>query len=262
MKVLFIGDIFGRPGRDCIEHFLPKLKQEHTIDVVVANGENAAGGLGITPDILDTLKNYGIQAFTFGNHTWRKKAFVKGIERYDCVARPANYPEGTPGRGSTVVTLPDGRKLGVINVIGRVYMEAFDCPFEVADREVDYMSEETNCILVDMHAEATSEKVAMGWYLDGKCSAVVGTHTHIQTADERILPQGTAYISDVGMTGPQDSVIGVRKELIVEKFVTGMPINFEVSTQRPGIRAVVIELDDESGKALSIERISQDLLSF
>ncbi len=262
MKVLFIGDIFGRPGRECIEHFLPKLRQEHSIDVVVANGENAVGGLGITPDVLDMLIKQGVQAFTFGNHTWRKKAFVKGIERYDCVARPANYPEGTPGVGSTIVTLPDGRKLGVINLIGRVYMEAFDCPFEVGDREVDYMSAETNCILVDMHAEATSEKVAMGWYLDGKCSAVVGTHTHIQTADERILPKGTAYITDVGMTGPQDSVIGVRKELIVDKFVTGMPATFEVSTDRPGIRAVVIDIDDKTGQSRTIKRISEDIVSF
>ena len=262
MRVLFIGDIFGRPGRECIEHYLPQLRQEQAIDVVVANGENAAGGLGITPDILETLKKHGIQAFTFGNHTWRKKAFVKGIEKFDCVARPANYPEGTPGVGSTIVTLNDGRKLGVINVIGRVYMDAFDCPFEVADREVDYMSEETNCILVDMHAEATSEKVAMGWFLDGKCSAVVGTHTHIQTADNRVLHKGTAYITDVGMTGPQDSCIGVRKELIVEKFVTGMPTSFEVSTERPGIRAVVIDIDDSTGKAISIERISKDFVSF
>ncbi|MFP6584606.1 MAG: TIGR00282 family metallophosphoesterase [Candidatus Hydrogenedentota bacterium] len=259
MKLLFIGDIFGRPGRRCIEHFLPEIREEFSIDIIVANAENAAGGLGATPEILDELLGYGVHGFTFGNHTWRKRALVKGIDKFDCVARPANYHEGAPGQGAVVLPLPDGRSLGVINVIGRVFMEAFDCPFEVADREVEYMRETTDFVLVDMHAEATSEKVAMGWYLDGKCSAVVGTHTHIQTADEHVLPKGTAYITDVGMTGPQDSVIGVRKEIVVQKFLDGMPSTFEVSDDRPGIRAVVIEMDDATGKALSIRRVARDM---
>ncbi|HIA46940.1 MAG TPA: TIGR00282 family metallophosphoesterase [Candidatus Hydrogenedentes bacterium] len=259
MKLLFIGDIFGRPGRQCVEHFIAELKEEFSIDITVANAENAAGGLGATPEILDSLLDFGVQAFTFGNHTWRKRALVEGIDRYGCVARPANYPGGVPGRGACTVTLDDGRILGIINVIGRVYMDPSDCPFETADREVEYMKEVTNCVLVDFHAEATSEKVAMGWYLDGKCSAVVGTHTHIQTADERVLPEGTAFITDVGMTGPQDSVIGVRKELVIQRFLDGMPASFEPAKHRPGIRAVVIDLDDTTGKARSIRRVSRDM---
>ena len=259
MNIFFIGDIFGRPGRQCVEHFTGEIKEEFSVDVVVANAENAAGGLGATPEILDTLMDYGVQAFTFGNHTWRKKALVQGIDQYDCVARPANYAVGVPGQGTCKLRLPDGRILGIINVIGRVYMDPCDCPFETADREAEYMKETTDHILVDFHGEATSEKVAMGWYLDGKCSAVVGTHTHIQTADERVLPKGTAYITDVGMTGPQDSVIGVRKELVIQRFLDGMPTSFEPSKHRPGLRGVVIELDDTTGKAVSIRRVSRDM---
>ena len=261
MRLLFIGDIFGRPGRQCVEHFLGEICEEFSVDIAVANAENAAGGLGATPEILRELQGYGIQGFTFGNHTWKKKQLVRGIDEFQNVARPANYAEGVPGQGAIQVPLGDGRTLGVINVIGRVYMEPCDCPFETAEREVEYMKEHTPFVLVDFHGEATSEKVAMGWHLDGTCSAVVGTHTHIQTADERVLPGGTAYITDVGMTGPQDGVIGVKREIVVKKFLDGMPSSFDVSTERPGIRAVVIELDDATGQAVSIKRVTRDMAS-
>jgi hypothetical protein len=258
MNILFIGDIFGKPGRASVARWISPLKVEYAIDVVVANAENAAGGLGATPELLDELRSEGVQAFTFGNHTWRKKSMVKAIDKMADVVRPANYPDQAPGKGSLVLTLGDGRKLGLINLIGRVYMEPFGCPFATADEELDMVSKETSTILVDMHAEATAEKVAIGWHLDGRCTAVVGTHTHIQTADERVLPEGTGYITDVGMTGPQDSVIGVKKELIVQKFITGMPTQFEVATDCPGIRGVVIETDDETGKTKNITRIARD----
>ncbi len=221
----------------------------------MVNGENAAGGMGITPEIVRELLKQDIQGITLGNHTWRKKQFMPAIGEFDRVVRPANYPQGVPGKGAMVVELNDGRRLGVINLIGRVYMEAFDCPFEVAKREIGKLKGRADAILVDMHAEATSEKVAMGWYLDGLCSAVVGTHTHVQTADERVLPGGTAYITDVGMTGPHDSVIGVQKELIIRRFLTGLPAEFEPAEGRPCLNAVVIETDDKTGRAKSIERI-------
>jgi hypothetical protein len=258
MNILFIGDIFGKPGRQSVARWISPLKEEYDIDVVVANAENAAGGLGATPELLEELRSQGIQAFTFGNHTWRKKSMVKAIDTMTDVVRPANYPDQAPGKGSLTISLPDGRKLGLINLIGRVFMEPFDCPFATVDSELDMVSKETNTILVDMHAEATAEKVAMGWYLDGRCTAMVGTHTHIQTADERVLPDGTGYISDVGMTGPQDSVIGVKKELIIQKFIDGMPTQFEVAAGRPGIRGVVINTVEETGKTKQITRISRD----
>ncbi|PCJ63563.1 MAG: TIGR00282 family metallophosphoesterase [Candidatus Hydrogenedentota bacterium] len=258
MVILFIGDIFGQPGRQCVRRWIPEIREEFSVDIIVANAENAAGGLGATLDILDELSGYGVEAFTFGNHTWRKKSMVDTIDRFANVARPANYAVGVPGQGSVVVNLQDGRKLGIINIMGRVFMEPIDCPFETVEREIGIMKEEVDTILVDFHAEATAEKVAMGWYLDGTCSAVVGTHTHIPTADERVLPQGTAYITDVGMTGPQDSVIGVKKELIIKKFLTGMPVTFEVSKDNPGLRGVMIETDDATGKAVSIQRIARD----
>lgn len=255
MNILFIGDIVGKPGRKSINKWLPELKNELSLDVVVANAENAAGGLGVTPEILTELLNLGIDAITLGNHTWRRKSLVKAIDNYHSVIRPANYPGGAPGRGSTIVTLNDGRKLGLVNVLGRVFMEAFACPFESSRSQIAGLGAETATILVDIHAEATSEKVALGWFLDGKCTAVVGTHTHVQTADERVLPKGTAYITDVGMTGPTDSVIGVERDNVIQKFLTGLPAQFAVAKHRPVLNAVFIESDDTSGKALSIRRI-------
>ena len=257
MNILFIGDIVGSPGRRVLKEWLSKLRAEFDVDFVVANGENAAGGLGATPEILDEILGAGVQAITLGNHTWRKKILLKTIDAYETVLRPANYPHGVPGKGSAVVELPDGRRVGLVNVLGRVYMEAFACPFETARREIARLKQSTDTILVDVHAEATSEKIALGWYLDGKCTAVVGTHTHVQTADEQILPEGTAYITDVGMTGPMDSVIGVEKERIIQKFLTGVPAEFKVAKGRPTISAVLIETDDDTGKARSIQRVSR-----
>ncbi len=257
MNLLFIGDIVGRPGRAAVQDWLPELRNEFPIDIVVANAENAAGGLGATGDIIEGLASLGIQAFTLGNHTWRRKAFIDEIGRYPNVVRPANYPVNVPGQGWAAIALKDGRKLGLVNVLGRVFLDPFDCPFAAALEAVEALKSETDTILVDVHAEATSEKIALGWYLDGRCSAVVGTHTHVQTADERILPGGTAYITDVGMTGPMDSVIGVEKDSVIERFLTGLPTDFRVAEGRPGLNGVYLEIDDETGAARSITRIQR-----
>lgn len=257
MKILFIGDIVGRPGRRSVALWIPRLREEFALDFIIANAENAAGGLGATPEIIDEILSTGVQAITLGNHTWRKKSLVKGIDRFTNVVRPANYADGVPGRGSVVVELDDGRSVGLVNVLGRVFMEPCACPFEAARMEVARLKESTSTVLVDVHAEATAEKVAMGWFLDGSCSAVVGTHTHVQTADERVLPGGTAYITDVGMTGPMDSVIGVERNAIIGRFLTGMPAEFVTSKERPGLNGVVIETDDATGKALSIQRVAR-----
>jgi metallophosphoesterase (TIGR00282 family) len=255
MKILFIGDIVGRPGRRSVALWVPRLREEFALDFVIANAENSAGGLGATPEIIDEIFSAGVQAITLGNHTWRKKSLVKGIDLYSNVVRPANYAKGVPGRGSTIVELDDGRAVGLVNVLGRVYMEPCACPFEAARSEIARLRETTSTVLVDVHAEATAEKVAMGWFLDGTCSAVVGTHTHVQTADERVLPGGTAYITDVGMTGPMDSVIGVERGAIIQKFFPGTPTAFVTSKARPGLNGVVVETDDATGKACSIQRV-------
>ncbi|MGI6459507.1 MAG: TIGR00282 family metallophosphoesterase [Candidatus Hydrogenedentales bacterium] len=262
MNLLFIGDIVGRPGRNSVGYWLPRLRDEFAIDLVVANGENAAGGLGITSAILRELQDLGIQVITLGNHTWRKREFVKAISAFDNVVRPANYPDGVPGLGGVLYTLPDGRKVGVVNLLGRVFMEPVACPFATAARVVAELRQATPLVMVDMHAEATSEKVAMGWHLDGSCTAVIGTHTHVQTADERVLPQGTAYITDVGMTGPLDSVIGVERELVVSRFLTGMPAEFKVAKGRPALGAVVIEAEENTGKARSITRLLREVPNY
>jgi len=255
MNLLFIGDIVGRPGRKCVAEHLHDHRDERQIDIVIANAENASGGLGATPECLRDLMDMGVDAFTLGNHTWKKKTLIPALDTWDNIVRPANYPAGTPGKGAIVLTLADGRKLGLINLMGRVFMEPLGCPFEHAARLVESLQAHTNCILVDMHAEATSEKVAMGWHLEGRCSAVVGTHTHTQTADEWILPKGTAYISDVGMCGPLVSVLGVRTDRVIAKFLTAMPHHFEVANGPSIFSAVCIEIDDLSGRAKSIERI-------
>jgi metallophosphoesterase (TIGR00282 family) len=255
MKILFIGDIVGRPGRSAVHRFVPELREEFAVDVVVANAENAAGGLGITPDIVRELTGAGVHAITLGNHTWRKKEFATAIDGFPAVVRPANFPPGNPGRGAVLITLPDARRLGGVNLLGRVYMEAFEDPFRVGLEEVERLRLSTPVVLVDMHAEATSEKQAMGWYLDGHATAVIGTHTHVQTADERILPRGTAYLTDVGMTGPRDSVIGTDKDIVLHKFVTGMPVPFEVARGPALLCAVLVTADDDTGGATRIERI-------
>src|SRR5579885_2629287 len=230
MNVLFIGDIMGEPGRRVIARRLPKLVMEHAVDVVIGNGENAAGGFGITPELAQELFDEGVQAITLGNHAWDKKEIVDYIRHEPRLLRPANYPDGVPGHGRTIIQTGTGDRVGIVQLMGRAYMPTLDCPFQGARREVTALKLETRAIIVDMHAEATSEKMAMGYFLDGEVSAVVGTHTHVQTADEQILPKGTAYITDIGMTGPIHSVIGIKKELAIEKFLTGMPRRFEVAS--------------------------------
>ncbi len=258
MRILFIGDVVAGVGRDCVKRLLPGLREEHRIDLVVANGENAAGGLGATPKVIHELMQSGVQAITMGNHTWRKKELLPDIDKLPAVVRPSNYPAGVPGCGSIVIELPDGRKAGIASLIGRVYMEPFDSPFVEGTRVVDELRAQTPVVLVDFHAEATAEKAAMAWHLDGKCTAIVGTHTHVQTADERILPKGTAFITDVGMTGPHDSVIGLDAAESIRKFMTGLPGKHTVAEGRPALNAVVIDADDVTGKANSIERVYKE----
>lgn len=256
VNILFIGDIVGSPGRQALVRELHRLVDHHRVDLVVANGENSAGGFGITEETAKELFSLGIDVLTSGNHIWDKRESFSFIGREERLVRPANYPPGTVGRGSTVVRTAGGVPVGILNLEGRVFMNNLDCPFRVADQEIERLKESTSLVFVDFHAEATSEKIALGWYLDGKVSAVVGTHTHVQTADERILPGGTAYITDAGMTGSFDSVIGVRKELAVERFVTQMPVRFEVAKKDVRLNGVVIGVDPVNGRALSIERIS------
>ncbi|MGH7167999.1 MAG: TIGR00282 family metallophosphoesterase [Candidatus Methylomirabilales bacterium] len=254
MKVLFIGDIMGEPGRRAIARTLHKVVAQHAVDLVIGNGENVAGGFGITPELAHELYEMGLAVITTGNHAWDKKEVLDFFRQEPRLLRPANYPDGVPGRGSIVVETPGGERLGVLQVMGRAYMPTLDCPFQVARREVARLKTETRAIIVDMHAEATSEKMAMGHFLDGEVAAVVGTHTHVQTADEQILPKGTAYITDIGMTGPIHSVIGIKKEIAIEKFLTGMPRRFEVASGPAVLSAVLLELDGAVGKAISIQR--------
>jgi 2',3'-cyclic-nucleotide 2'-phosphodiesterase len=259
MRILFIGDIVGRPGRDLVRTGLGVLVELHQVDIVIANAENAAAGSGITRELGDQLLGYGVDVMTSGNHIWAKKEAIDYIGVEPRLLRPANFPDGVPGRGSYAARTEDGRTAGVINVMGRVFMTPIDDPFAVVLREIEAMRQRTRVIFVDMHAEATSEKIAMGWHLDGKVAAVIGTHTHVQTADDRILPRGTAYLTDVGMTGPHDSVIGVEIEPALARFLNGMPSKFEVATGNPRLNAVVVEADERSGLATSIERLSYSL---
>lgn len=256
VKILFIGDIVGAPGRQAVARELHRLIDRYRIDLVIANGENAAGGFGITEEKAKELFSLGIDVLTSGNHVWDKKESFPYIRREDRLVRPANYPPETIGRGSTIVRTAGGISIGVLNLEGRVFMNSLDCPFRAAEREITQLQEKTSIIVVDFHAEATSEKVALGWHLDGRVSAVIGTHTHVQTADERILPGGTAYMTDAGMTGSFDSVIGVKKELAIERFLTQMPVRFEVAKKDIRLNGLVMELDETSGSALSVERIS------
>jgi len=255
MKVLYIGDIMGEPGRRAVSRAMPRLVAQHQIDIVIGNGENAAGGFGITPELAEELFDVGLSAITTGNHAWDKKEAVGYFTREPRLLRPANYPAGVPGQGSTVVETAGGERLAVLQLMGRAYMPIIDCPFQTAKRELPRLKQETPAVIVEMHAEATSEKMAMGHYLDGDVAAVVGTHTHVQTADDQILPRGTAYITDIGMTGPLHSVIGVKKEMAIEKFLTGMPHRFEVASGPSVFCAVLLEVDARLGKTVAFERI-------
>jgi metallophosphoesterase (TIGR00282 family) len=255
MRILFIGDIVGEPGRKTVARLVPKLVRERGVDVVIANAENAAGGFGITPSVAQELFAVGVHVITSGNHIWDKKEIIDYIKREPRLLRPANYPKGVPGNGGVVVTTASGEKVGVLQLMGRVSMPTLDCPFRVGRHEVEALRRDAQTVIVDMHAEATSEKMAMGWYLDGDVSGVFGTHTHVQTADERILPKGTAYLTEVGMVGPIDSVIGVTKEIAIEKFLTQMPRRFEVAPGPCVFSAVLFDVDTTVGKAVSIERL-------
>jgi metallophosphoesterase (TIGR00282 family) len=256
VKILFIGDIVGKSGRQAVSRELHRLVDRHMVDMVVANGENAAGGFGLTEEVAGELFKLGVDLITSGNHIWDKRDALDYLKREERVIRPANYPDGTPGFGSALLSTAGGVKVAVLNLEGRVFMNNLDCPFRVADREIARLAKETPVIIVDFHAEATSEKVALGWHLDGRVSAVIGTHTHVQTADERILLAGTAYISDAGMTGAFDSVIGIRKEEAIQKFLTQLPVKFEVAKSNICLNGVVVEIDEQSGKAVGIERIN------
>lgn len=260
MKILFIGDIVGSPGREAVNKLLPVLKEEYSLDFVIANAENAAGGSGITARIAQELFSSGVSVLTSGDHIWKKREIMEVITKEDRILRPINFPEGAPGSGSGVYkTSFEGVKVGVINVQGRVFMEALESPFKTTLRACEQLAQETKIIIVDVHAEATSEKVALGWYLDGKVSAVLGTHTHIQTADEKILPQGTAFIADAGMTGPYYSVIGRKIENVLERFLTSVPVRFEVALEDIQLHGVVVDIDAATGKANSITRIQRKL---
>jgi metallophosphoesterase (TIGR00282 family) len=259
MNILFIGDIVGSPGREAVKKLLPELSKEYKLDFIIANAENAAGGSGITPGVADELFDSGVNVITSGDHIWKKREIFELIAKEERILRPINFPANAPGSGCGVFKTKKGINVGVINAQGRVFMEALECPFKTTSQAQEGLSKETDLIIVDIHAEATSEKVALGWYLDGKVSAVLGTHTHIQTADEKILPKGTAYITDVGMTGPLDSVIGRRVEDVLQRFITAIPVKFEVASGNIQLQGVVIDIDESTGKAKSILRIQKKL---
>ena len=255
MKVLFIGDIVGRAGRKITGSLVPLIIEREKIDLTVANGENAAGGVGITADIAHQIFSAGVAFITLVNHTWQRKEVLDIIDNPNIV-RPANYPPGVPGKGYAVHRIDDRTSIAIINLLGRVYMSTVDCPFRSADAMIEKLrAQGIRNIIVDFHAEITSEKTALGWYLDGKVSAVLGTHTHVQTADERILPGGSAYITDVGMTGSRDSIIGVKKEIVLKRYLTQMPMEFEVAMDDLFLSGVIVDIDEASGKARDIKRI-------
>jgi 2',3'-cyclic-nucleotide 2'-phosphodiesterase len=258
MNLLFLGDVVGRPGRRAVSRVLPRLVREAEVDFVVANCENASGGKGIDPESAEELYDAGVDVLTSGNHVWQNRAIVPYIEENHRLLRPANFPPGVPGRGWTVREVRrSGVRVGVLNLIGRVFMQPVDCPFRVADEALDRLHQEARLILVDMHGEATSEKNAMGRYLDGRVTAVLGSHTHIQTADESVLPGGTAYLTDAGMCGPEDSVLGVKTDAVLRRFLTQMPTRFEVATGSVIVQGGIVDADDVTGRARGIRRIRE-----
>jgi 2',3'-cyclic-nucleotide 2'-phosphodiesterase len=262
MRILFIGDVFGRTGRDLVRQGLPVLAARYAIDAVIANVENAASGAGITRETGDALLRHGVDVMTTGNHVWDKREALTYIGAEPRLLRPLNMASAAPGRGTFVARIAEGKPLGVVNAMGRVFMPPVDNPFEAVAAAVERLARECRIIVVDMHAEATAEKIAMGWHLDGRVTAVVGTHTHVQTADARILPGGTAYITDVGMTGPHDSIIGMERALVLDRFVTGLPARMEPASENPRLQAVVIDADERTGLAREIVRLDwsqQDL---
>jgi metallophosphoesterase (TIGR00282 family) len=254
VRILFIGDIVGSPGRRIVSERLGDIVAQQKLDLVIANGENAASGFGITPRLVDELLATGVEVLTSGNHIWDRKEIFDYFPHQPRLLRPANYPDGNPGRGLYVGTAGNGTRYAVLNLQGRVFMPSIDCPFRTADRELKLIPEDVKAVVVDMHAETTSENLAMGWHLDGRVSAVIGTHTHVVTADEQLLPGGTAYITDVGMTGPHDSVIGMEKATILRRFLDGLPARFEVASGNVKMNTVLLDIDEFTGRARSIAR--------
>ena len=259
MRVLLVGDVVGRPGRRAVARVVPQVVRELEVDLVVANGENAAGGFGLTPQTAQELFAAGVHVLTTGNHVWDRKELLAFIDGEARLLRPANFPPGSPGRGFTVVQDRAGRPVAVLNLMGRTFMEPLDCPFRTADVLVEQLRSRTPVILVDFHAEATAEKVAMGWYLDGRVSAVFGTHTHVPTADERVLPGGTAYITDLGMVGPADGIIGMDRRAVIDHILTRLPRRYEVASGPVRVDMAVVEIDPDSGRATAIRRLHRHL---
>jgi metallophosphoesterase (TIGR00282 family) len=258
MRLLFIGDVVGSPGRGILKEMLPRLKKKYNPHFTVVNGENAASGRGITQKIANEFFEYGAGVITLGNHSFDNKEIFDFIDAEPRIVRPANFAPGAPGKGYTFLKGTLGGELAVINLQGRTFLPPSDCPFRTVEQIVEQVRKRTPYIFVDMHAEATSEKQAMGWFLNGKVSAVVGTHTHVQTADERILPGGTAYLSDVGMVGPRDSILGMEREAVLKKFLTGLPVRFEVAMVKPQLNGVIIDIEKNTGRATSIQRVLID----
>jgi len=255
MKVIVIGDVVGKPGRKILTAKLKALKEQHEAEFVVANAENAAEGAGVIPKVGDEIISAGVDVMTSGNHIFDKKEVIPYIENQPRLLRPANYAPDAPGRGLWLGSSVSGTQVAVINVQGRIFMPPTECPFRTADRLLAEIGNRAKVIIVDHHAEATSEKLAMGRYLDGRVSIVVGTHTHVQTADDQVLPGGTAYITDLGMTGPYDSIIGVESQLVVTRFLRGLPIRYQTASENPQLHGVVVEIDERTGKAIGIQRL-------
>jgi metallophosphoesterase (TIGR00282 family) len=259
MRVLMVGDVVGKSGRKATQEWLPILREEHSIDFVIVNGENTAGGIGITPEIARSFFHQsGVNVVTLGNHAWGTREIYPYLYEEPRLLRPANYPPGAPGQGYGIYASRFG-PVAVVSLQGRTFMEPVDCPFRAADSILDTVRRSTRIVLIDFHAEATSEKQAFGWYVDGRASAVVGTHTHVQTADERILPGGTAYLTDVGMTGPVDSIIGMRRDVVIPKFISLLPARFEVAEGESQLCAVLIDVDPDTGRATAVRRIQTPL---
>lgn len=255
VKIMFIGDVVGSPGRDMVKKYVPELKKKHKPNITIINGENAASGKGITERIYKQFLEWGAQAVTLGNHAWDKKEIFEFIESAKYMVRPANFPEGTPGKGIVYLKFND-KEIAIINLQGRTFMTPIDDPFKKVDELLAEAKQRTNIIFIDFHAETTSEKQAMAWYVDGRASCVVGTHTHTQTADERILPSGTGYITDVGMTGPYDAILGVEKEAVIKRFKTGLPVRFEVDKKgNTQLNGFLVTINEKNGKAEHVERI-------
>ncbi len=257
MRILFLGDVVGKPGRRALIATVPRLIDRERLDLVIANAENESGGMGVDPRGAQELLDAGVDVLTSGNHVWRRRAIVEFMGRTSRLLRPANFPPGVPGRGWMVCETAAGTPVAVVNLIGRVFMDAVDCPFRTIESLLPQVRARARVIVVDMHAEATSEKLAMGWFLAGKVSAVVGSHTHVPTADERVLPGGTGFITDAGMCGPVDSVLGIDKDLILRRFLTHMPVKFEVASGRSVVQGVLVDVDADTGQAQAMRRVQE-----